>query len=107
MFERSEFLSARQTSAGRREPAQRVGDGVPFFVYFFPARKRSRASSGAQPPEFGWFKRGESGRTQEPPATDDYRTLLAFSFYVVYQSTHDEAPEKFRGFVISNNFKTA
>jgi len=24
MFERSEFLSARQTSAGRREPAQRA-----------------------------------------------------------------------------------
>jgi hypothetical protein len=34
-------------------PRSGPGDGVPFLAYFFPARKRSRASSGAQPPELG------------------------------------------------------
>ncbi|MDZ4183349.1 MAG: hypothetical protein U1D97_00045, partial [Desulfuromonadales bacterium] len=57
MSERSEFLFARQTSAGRREPAQRARRlGCPFAAYSFWASKKSKASSGAQPPDLAWFQ---------------------------------------------------
>ena len=57
MSERSEFLSARQMSAKRRVPAQRARRlGCPFAAYSFWASKKSKAASGAQPPELAWFR---------------------------------------------------
>ena len=64
MFERSEFLSARQTSAGRREPAQRARRwGALLLLTHFGQAKRVRRRRGRNPRNLvGSVCPGRSGR---------------------------------------------
>ena len=62
------FCPPAKCLPGAGNPRSGPDDGVPFLAYFFPARKRSRASSGEQPPELAWFKLDESsGRNKLRP----------------------------------------
>jgi len=50
MFERSEFLSAHQTSAGRREPAQRARRWGAFSCLLLSGKEKKEGGVGGATP---------------------------------------------------------